>query len=141
MRVGDQMGDKRNGRLRVTEKNKKPEMKKIIQVTVKNNPSRGLSMSPVRIKVKGKTRGTDHLIDIAAKQFLTVERPECVELEIRTPSHDIKHDIDIIEEKYYSSNAAVDRIMSRKFRELVQIYVKRQVDRIAGHLTARLRMD
>ena len=132
MRVGDQMGDKRNERPRVAKKNKQPEMKKGIQVTVKNNPSGGQRVNPVRIKIKGKTRGTDQLIDIAAKQLLKVERPECSALEVRTPSHDIKRDIDIIEKKYYSSNAAVDRIMSRKFRELVQIYVKRQADRIKG---------
>ena len=44
----------------------------------------------------------------------------------------IKREIEMIEEKYYSSNAAVDRIMARKFRELVRIYVRRQVNRIKG---------
>lgn len=125
------MGDKKNGRPRVTKRNKQSAMKKTVRVVVDNKHAKG-SVVIKSTKNNEKATGSDQLIDIAAKQRLKVEKPDCRVLEIQTPPRDIKREIEMIEEKYYSSNAAVDRIMARKFRELVRIYVRRQVNRIKG---------
>lgn len=108
-------------------------MNKTVQVTVSSNPNKETNdKHMIRVTGTVKKRVPVHLIDIAGKQVFKVERPEYSSLDQEHPHRDIKCEIDVIEKKYYSSNAAVDRIMSRKFKELVGIYLRRQMSKIKG---------
>ena len=125
------MGNEKNKCPQGKKKNNQTEMKKHVIVTVKNKRLKGSKLKHLK-RISGVPAGHDHFIDIAAKKLLKVERPECRALVVRNHPRDIKREIELIEHEYYSSNAAVDRIMSRKFGDLVRIYLKRQSNRIKG---------
>lgn len=125
------MGNEKNKCPRGKKKNNQTEMKKHVIVTVGDRRLKGSTLKRIK-RIKGATTGHDQFIDIAAKKLLKVERPECRALVVRNHPRDIKREIELIEHEYYSSNAAVDRIMSRKFGDLVRIYLKRQSNRIKG---------
>lgn len=126
------MGDKRNHRSRVMRKRNAPLPSQTVRVSVQLNPDKENNKSTTKSTEISKIKGMQDLAEISTKHVFKVASSQCNPSDQIHYYRNIKHEIDVIENKYYSSNAAVDRIMSRKFRELVGIYLRRQISKIKG---------